>query len=115
VTTDPEPRGQAKGVPRVTVADNRSATRFEVTADGALAGFADYRDGHAGRAFTHTEVASEYEGLGLASQLIRYALDEARSTGRRVLPFCPFVRGFIARHPDYLDLVAQPQRFGLNP
>lgn len=34
------------------------------------------------------------------------ALSEARSAGLSVLPFCPFVRSFIARHGDeYLDLV----------
>jgi predicted GNAT family acetyltransferase len=80
----------------------------------ALAGYATYRDVRAGRAFEHTEVAAEYEGMGLASQLIRYALDEARASGRKVLPFCPFVRAFIRRYPDYLELIEQPQRFGLN-
>jgi predicted GNAT family acetyltransferase len=98
----------------ITIADNPSASRFEIAVDGALAGFADYRDGHAGRAFTHTEVAADYEGLGLATKLIRYALDEARGAGRKVLPFCPFVRAFIDRHRDYVDLVAQPQRFNLG-
>jgi hypothetical protein len=98
----------------VEIADNPAESRFEISVDGALAGFANYRDGHAGRAFTHTEVAAEYEGMGLASQLIRFALDEARSAGRKVLPFCPFVRSFIEHHADYLDLVAEPQRFGLN-
>ena len=51
--------------------------------------------------------------MGLASQLIRSALDEARAAGREVLPFCPFVRSFIQRHPAYVDLVRKPQRFGL--
>ncbi|MDQ1746706.1 MAG: uncharacterized protein QOD07_969 [Frankiaceae bacterium] len=97
----------------VAIADNPAESRFEVRVDGELAGLAAYRDGRAGRAFTHTEVAAEYEGMGLASQLIRYALDEARTAGRKVLPFCPFVRSFIERHRDYLDLVAQPERFDL--
>jgi predicted GNAT family acetyltransferase len=99
--------------PDVAIADNPAESRFEISVDGELAGLAAYRDGQAGRAFTHTEVAAEYEGMGLASQLIRYALDEARNAGRKVLPFCPFVRSFIERHRDYLDLVAQPERFDL--
>jgi predicted GNAT family acetyltransferase len=97
----------------VVIADNPSASRFQVTVDGELAGYAAYHDGRAGRPFTHTEVAAEYEGMGLASQLIRYALEEARAAGRKVLPFCPFVRSFVEGHPDYLDLVETPQRFGL--
>jgi predicted GNAT family acetyltransferase len=99
--------------PHMLVADNPSASRFEVTVDGELAGQAVYEDGRGGRAFTHTEITAEHEGLGLASKLIRYALDEARGAGRRVLPFCPFVRAFIERHPEYVDVVTKPQRFGL--
>jgi predicted GNAT family acetyltransferase len=105
----------ATETPRVLVADNPSLSRFEIGVDGALAGFATYRDLRSARAFDHTEIAAEYEGMGLASTLIRFALDQARAAGRKVLPFCPFVRGFIERHPDYLDLVEQPRRFRLNP
>jgi uncharacterized protein len=54
------------------------------------------------------------KGRGLASHLVRFALDEARATGRIVLPFCPFVRSFIQRHPAYVDLVGQPERFDLT-
>jgi predicted GNAT family acetyltransferase len=96
------------------ITDNAAASRFEITVDGVPAGHADYHDGPGGRAFNHTEIADEFEGQGLASQLIRFALDEARTAGRKVLPFCPFVRGFIERHSDYLDLVAQPERFDLS-
>jgi uncharacterized protein len=101
--------------PRVVIADNPSLSRFEISVDGSHAGHATYRDVRSARAFEHTEVAADYEGMGLASSLIRFALDESRAAGRKVLPFCPFVRGFIERHPDYLDLVEQPQRFGLSP
>jgi len=82
--------------------------------NGVLAGYVTYRDGRSGRAFEHTVIATRYQGMGLASQLIRSALDEARAIGRNVLPFCPFVRSFIQRHPAYVDLVGQPQRFGLT-
>lgn len=100
--------------PMVTIADNPAASRFEISVDGALAGFVTYHDSKAGRALNHTEVEDGFEGMGLASQLIRYVLDDARAKGMKVLPFCPFVRAFIERHADYLDLVTEPRRFGLN-
>jgi predicted GNAT family acetyltransferase len=56
--------------------------------------------------FTHTEVQPEAEGKGVASELIRRALDDVRRRGLSAVPLCPFVRAFIARHPDYQDLVA---------
>jgi predicted GNAT family acetyltransferase len=99
----------------VSVRDNPQASRFELHVNGVFAGYVTYRDARSGRAFDHTVIATKYQGMGLASQLIRSTLDEARATGRNVLPFCPFVRSFIQRHPAYVDLVGQPQRFGLTP
>ena len=116
MTTDRQPPAPiTPDVSQVSVVDNPRASRFELRVGGQLAGYATYRDVHRGRAFEHTVIESEYEGQGLASRLIRYALDDARSAGSKVLPFCPFVRAFIADHPEYLDLVDQPQRFGLTP
>ena len=100
--------------PLVSVRDDPLASRFELRVNGVLAGYVSYRDARSGRAFEHTVIATEYQGMGLASRLIRHALDEARATGRNVLPFCPFVRSFIQQHPAYVDLVDQPQRFGLT-
>ena len=98
----------------VSVRDDPLASRFELRVNGVLAGYVTYRDGRSGRAFEHTVITTEYQGMGLASQLIRYALDEARATGRNVLPFCPFVRSFVQQHPAYVDLVGQPERFGIT-
>jgi len=66
-------------------------------------------------AFIHTEIDARFEGQGLASQLIAAVLDEARSADVAVLPFCPFVNGYISRHPEYADLVPEEFRaeFGL--
>jgi predicted GNAT family acetyltransferase len=56
-------------------------------------------------AFTHTLIDPRFEGQGLATRLIRAALSEARSAGLVVLPFCPFVRSYIAGPTaEYLDL-----------
>lgn len=54
----------------------------------------------------HTEVSQRAEGRGVGSTLARTLLDDARSTGRRVYARCPFVAGWIKRHPEYQDAVA---------
>jgi uncharacterized protein len=66
-------------------------------------------------AFMHTEIGDRFEGQGVGSQLVREALDEARAKGLQVLPFCPFVNGWIERHREYADLVPETHReaFGL--
>jgi predicted GNAT family acetyltransferase len=56
--------------------------------------------------FTHTETDPAFEGQGVASQLVQWALDDVRARGLRVVPLCPFVKAYIARHSDeYGDLV----------
>ena len=99
----------------VKVTDNPDKARFEIVADGELAGFVQYhlRDGVI--AFTHTETDERFRGHGLASQLIRAALDSARARHLAVLPYCPFTRSWIEEHPEYVDLVPAGRReqFGL--
>jgi predicted GNAT family acetyltransferase len=101
----------------VRVADNPSEGRFDLFADGELAGSAYYRIEDDAIAFTHTEVDDAYEGQGLGSRLASSALDEVRGRGLAVLPYCPFMRAYIQRHPEYLELVADGDRsrFGLKP
>jgi hypothetical protein len=101
---------------KATVVDNVQRHHYEVVHDGALAGFAAYRlETFVGAdqqprdviAFTHTEIDEPFAGLGLASTLIKHALEDSRSKGLAVLPYCPFVRGYIAKHPEYQDLVPE--------
>jgi hypothetical protein len=94
----------------VRVADNPDAGRFEVRVDGELAGSAYYRMEGDAIAFTHTEVDDAFEGHGIGSKLASAALDDARARGFSVLPYCPFIRGYIAHHPEYLDLVPEEAR-----
>lgn len=95
----------------VAVRDVPAEQRFEIRVDGELAGFAEYRRAPGDvRAFPHTQVGPAYQGRGLAQRLVRDALDQTRGAQLSVLPYCPVVRGFIARHPDYLDLVAPDRR-----
>jgi predicted GNAT family acetyltransferase len=47
------------------------------------------------------------ENKGLGARLVAGALDDIRARGLRVVPFCPFVRAYIRRHPEYADLVVR--------
>src|SRR3979409_193132 len=79
----------------VEVRDNPDESRYEVFADGELAGFAEYRL-HNGRiTFIHTEIDPAHEGGGLGSSLARAALDDVKSRGLPVVPLCPFIAGYI--------------------
>ena len=97
------------------VTDHPENGRFEIAVDGELAGFAYYQPVGENLDFTHTEIDDRFEGQGLGSTLIRAALDTARERGLGVLPHCPFVKSFIERHHEYLELVPPLRRrqFGL--
>ena len=94
----------------VEIVDVAERSRFEIRVDGEVAGYAEYRRRPGLIAFIHTVIDPRFEGRGLASELVRAALSEARSDELSVLPFCPFVRGYIARHAAYLDLVPEGMR-----
>jgi uncharacterized protein len=99
-----------------TVADDAERERYAITTDaGELAGFTQYRRRPELIAFVHTEIDPRFEGQGLASELIRAALDDAREQGLAVLPFCPFVDAYIKKHTEYAELVPEDYRaqFGL--
>ena len=94
--------------PTVTDAPDRS--RFEIAIDGAVLGFAEYRRRPGFISFLHTEIDPARNGEGLGTLLVKAALDSARAEGLAVLPYCPFVQGYIARHREYLELVPAGRR-----
>jgi predicted GNAT family acetyltransferase len=56
--------------------------------------------------FQHTEVPAELRGQGVAAALVRQALDDVRARGERIIATCPYVKSFLARHPEYQALAA---------
>lgn len=92
-------------MPEVSVTHHAADHRFEARIGEELAGFAEYQLTDELYVFTHTEVDPAHEGKGVGSALARFALEHVREEGRRrVLPICPFIEGWMARHPDVSDL-----------
>jgi predicted GNAT family acetyltransferase len=90
---------------KVEVHDHPAALQYEATVDGEHAGLIRYTlDGDV-VTMVHTEVDPELEGEGVGSELVRGALEDVRSQGKRVRPTCPFVRAYIEAHDEYRDLV----------
>ena len=88
----------------LVLSDNPAARRFEAHVGGVLAGFAEYQLTDELVVFTHTAVEPAFEGQGVGSAIARFALDQLRGSTRQALPVCPFIKGWIQRHPDYLDV-----------
>ena len=87
------------------VLDDEAEQRYEATMDGTPAGSLQYAIKYGRLALIHTEVLPEFEGKGVGSSLVRFALAEARRRGLRVIPTCPFVRSYVESHPETHDIV----------
>lgn len=96
--------------PHIEVRDDPRRHRYQVTVDGEPAGFTAYRLEPGRITFLHTEIGDRFEGHGAGSSLARFVLDDARRRGLRVTPVCPFIAGYIQRHPEYLGLVPEEDR-----
>jgi predicted GNAT family acetyltransferase len=89
----------------IEVEHNESAHRFETQVDGHLA-FVQYRYRNGDdMVLVHTEVPGELGGRGIGSQIVRAALEYARSRKLRVVVTCPFITSYIKKHPEYQSLV----------
>lgn len=108
-----EPAHEADAAPVVT--DNPAQSQFEIHVGGERAGLVQYTRHGDTLTLIHTEVSDKFQGMGLASELARAVLDSARERGLAVLPYCPYMAGWIRKHPDYRDLVPEDklEKFGL--
>lgn len=97
----------------IRVRDNPTARQYEVTIDDEVALVAYSLDGDT-VTFTHTEVPTRFEGQGVGGAIVRFALDDARRRALRVIPMCPFVRAWLKRHAEYLDIVHPDWRHALE-
>ena len=87
------------------VTENIAGNRFEMAFPGGLA-FASFRRDGDRLIVTHTEVPAAFNGQGLGSRLALGLFENARATGRRIVPACSFVANWARRHPEFADVLA---------
>jgi predicted GNAT family acetyltransferase len=89
----------------VMIRNNPDRERFEVLVEGHVIGKAAYKEYGGGaspqRILYHTVINEEYGGQGLAGKLAAVALAETVDAGLSIVPVCPFIKKFIAKHPEY--------------
>ena len=86
------------------VIDNPALQRFELTVGDQVA-FAEYRRRPGLLIITHVETPVSLRGGGVAARVMKGVLEQARASGTKVAPLCPYAEAYIRRHPQYRNLV----------
>ncbi|PJF26124.1 MAG: N-acetyltransferase [Phototrophicales bacterium] len=87
-------------VDKLDVVNNTAKSRFEVQVGADLA-MIEYQIAGTTIIFTHTEVPTAFEGMGIANKMAKVALNFARDHGYRIQPACPFIAAYIRRYKEY--------------
>jgi predicted GNAT family acetyltransferase len=87
-----------------SVRDNPELSRFELDVEGDVA-VAYYRIDNGVMVFTSTQTPPRLRGQGVASELIRNALEFARARGLKVRGDCAFVADYVQKHPEFQPLL----------
>lgn len=87
--------------------NNEEKNRFELKVDGHL-GRIEYIMNNSGMIFlTHTEVARKLKGKGIASKMVKDALQYIQAHELKLVPLCPYVAAYLKKHPEYQPLLAK--------
>lgn len=85
----------------IAVTDNTVKNQYEITVEETVAGLESYLDDGDVRIFYHTEISDEFNGRGLASTLVKEAVDLAVADGKTIAPVCPYVKKWSTKHEEY--------------
>lgn len=87
--------------------DDSARRRYEMVVDNSMA-YVSYAPMGNTITLVHTSVPTALEGKGVGSNLARAVLEDIRKKELKVVAECAFIAGFIKRHPEFQDLVADP-------
>ena len=91
---------------QIQVTHNPAENRFETWIEGELSKL-DYMEDRDSILMMHVGVHPQHRGQGVAGKLTRVALEYARDKSLRVIPMCSYVRAYLSRHPEYVELTKQ--------
>lgn len=88
----------------IEIIQNKEKNRFEIHIEGKTA-FQEYIQTEKDLIIPHTEVPQSLEGRGLGSLLAKNALSYTEKNGLKIMPLCPFMASYIAKHREYEHLL----------
>jgi uncharacterized protein len=83
----------------IEIRHDAAAHRFTAEVEGRQA-VLDYTVAGDVMTITHTGVPSAIAGRGIAAELMRAAVDTARSAGWKINPVCSYAAAYLEKHPQ---------------
>lgn len=94
--------------PDIRFEDNGSKGRYVFRGpDGAEAEMTFTRVGEQRIIIDHTEVPDVFRGQGVGLKLVTRAVEDARASGKKIIPLCPFANAQFRRHQEWADVLSQ--------
>ena len=88
------------------IRNNAALNRYELETEAGFCTWPTTDPSPGAIAIFHTEVPPSLRGRNIGARLVHGILEDVRRQGIKVVPQCSFVRAFMARHPEYQDLLA---------
>lgn len=94
---------------RIDLQETETRGRYVMVADdgGQAAEMTFSKAGASLIIIDQTEVSDAHRGSGAGARLVTRAVDDARASGRTILPLCPFARSQFDRHPEWRDVLSR--------
>lgn len=90
----------------IPLVKNEDKKRFEIESDGHFA-FINYKETSQQIALIHTEAEPELAGTGAAAAVVEKTLKYIEESGKKLLPYCPYVFAFIKKNQEWKRIVDQ--------
>ena len=93
----------------IEVRNNEESRSYEAILDGRVVGLIVYERRGSRMIFRHTIVEAEYRGRGIATELVRAALEDLIAQSLTLTNYCGFIDSFITANPGYARVADQHQ------
>lgn len=95
-------------LPEIELEESGSKGRYVLRGpDGAEAELTFTTVGDQQLIIDHTGVPDAFRGQGAGLRLVSRAVEDARTSGRKIIPLCPFAAAQFRRHPEWADVLKQ--------
>ena len=85
--------------------NNHEQKQYEFHIDGFVPRIEYIKTNNGEIYLTHTEIPYELEGKGIGSALVEKVLRDIEEKSLRLVPLCPFVAGYIQKHPEWRRII----------